>query len=59
MSYNLDMFDLFYNFWREFEEFSGTSLLLSPTGLGKRDLNGAVTVLQRAYILFFALVNTI
>ena len=27
-------------------DYSGTSLLRSPTGLGKRDLNGEVTLLQ-------------
>ena len=29
-----------------FVQYSGTSLLRSPTGLGKSDLNGEVTLLQ-------------
>ena len=30
-----------------FLKYNGTSLLRSPTGLGKSDLNGEVTLLQR------------
>ena len=30
--------------------YSGTSLLRSPTGLGKSDLNGDVTLLQGGYL---------
>ena len=30
--------------------YSGTSLLRSPTGLGKNDLNGDVTLLQGGYL---------
>ena len=28
--------------------YSGTSLIRSPVGLGKSDINGEVTILQRA-----------
>ena len=41
------------------ERYSGTSLLRSPMELGKSDLNGEVTILQMANVLFFALWNTI
>ena len=40
-------------------KYSATSLIRSPTGLGKRDLNGEVTILQGANVLFFVLWNTI
>ena len=40
-------------------EYSGTSLLRSPTGLGESDLNGEVTVLQGYNVPLFALWNTI
>ena len=39
--------------------YSGTSLIRSPTGLGKNDLNREVTVLQGAHVLLFAWWNTI
>ena len=32
--------------WKYNLQYSGTSLLRSPTGLGKSDLNGEVTLLQ-------------
>ena len=35
--------------------YSGPSLLRSPTGLGKSDLNGEETLLQGSVVLFFAL----
>ena len=40
-------------------EYSGTSLFRSPTGLGKSDLNGEVTVLQGDNVPSFALWNSI
>ena len=39
--------------------YSETSLIRSPTGLVKSDLNGEVTILPGANILLFALWNTI
>ena len=39
--------------------YSGTSLLLSPMELGKSDLNGEVSILQRANILCFGLWNSL
>ena len=39
--------------------FSGTSLIWSPTGLGKNDLNREVTILQGTNLVFFAPRNTI
>ena len=36
-------------------KYSGTSLLRSPTGLSKSDLNGEVTVLQGANVMGYNL----
>ena len=41
------------------KQYSGTSLIRSPVGLDKSDLNGEVTILQGANVLFFALPSTI
>ena len=42
MRFPLNLITFFFTRW----QYSGTSLLRSPTGLGKSDLNGEVTLLQ-------------
>ena len=39
--------------------YSGTSLIRSPTGLHKSDLNGEVTILHGVNVILFVLGNTI
>ena len=39
---------MLYEYTRRRNEYIGTSLLRSPTGLDKSDLNGEVTILQGA-----------